>query len=127
MEPLTAKPNDKDSLLALHSYLTHLIEGAGPQDDEPNTDQLIEQALPALINLYKGDKTKLVLQQFQKTVHSVQKFDPEPLNPQDSPDVLSDVVRLFISEVQEINDNIRKINEEAIVVHSIKQAEKEIK
>lgn len=60
-------------------------------------------------------------------MHSVQKFDPEPLNPQDTTDVLSDVVRLFVSEVQEINDNIRKINEEAIVVHSIKQAEKEIK
>lgn len=37
------------------------------------------------------------------------------------------MVEVFFKEVQEISDNIKQINEDAIIVHAIRDAEKEIK
>ena len=36
-------------------------------------------------------------------------------------------MEVFFKEVQEISDNIKRINEDAIIVHAIREAEKEIK
>lgn len=47
--------------------------------------------------------------------------------PQDTSDILAEVIDLFFKEIDEISDNISKINKDSMIVHSIKQAEQEVK
>ena len=40
---------------------------------------------------------------------------------------MAEVVDIFLKEIDEISDNITKINKDSMIVHSIKQAEQEVK
>lgn len=75
VEPLA--PPTNELLIALHEKIGELIE------KPDNADSLVEQALPLLIELYQGDKSKLLVSNLQKTIFIVEKFEPEqePQNP----------------------------------------------
>lgn len=95
--------------------------------DDSETDYFVESLLTQVVSLYKGNRTKLLLTQLKRTFTDIKQFDAEPQNPQDTSDILSDVMEVFLKEVLEISDNIRQINEDAILIHAVKEAEKEIK
>ena len=40
---------------------------------------------------------------------------------------MAEVIDIFLKEIDEISDNITKINKDSFIVHSIKQAEQEVK
>lgn len=80
-----------------------------------------------MVSLYKGNSTKLLLNQLKRTFADLKRFDVEPQNPQDTCDVLSDAMEVFLKEVLEISDNIKQINDDYILIHAVKEAEKEIK
>ena len=50
-------------------------------------------------------------------------YQNEPQNPQDTCDILGDALDLFLAEIGEISNSIRKINEETMLCESLKIAE----
>ena len=79
-----------------------------------------------MLGTYKGSRTKLLLEMLRDEIKPAKNFEPEP-QPQDTGDLLAELINLFLGEVNEISDVINSINKEQIVLHSVKSAESEIK
>lgn len=59
------------------------------QDENSDSDYFIENVLPRFLAIYKGNTTKLLFTQLKRNLGSIHSLiDKEPLNPQDSADVL---------------------------------------
>ena len=80
----------------------------------------------SVLGTYKGSRTKLLLEMLRDEIKPAKNFEPEP-QPQDTGDLLAELINLFLGEVNEISDVINSINKEQIVLHSVKSAESEIK
>lgn len=78
------------------------------------------------MGLYQGKRSKLLLKLITDDIKPAKQFDPEP-QPQDTGDLLAELISLFLAEVNEISEVINTINKESIVLHSVKSAETEIK
>lgn len=78
------------------------------------------------MGLYQGKRSKLLLKLITDDIKPAKHFDPEP-QPQDTGDLLAELISLFLAEVNEISEVINTINKESVVLHSVKSAETEIK
>lgn len=112
---------NNDNLQAIKEHLA-LLGDVQNQD----LDAWCEEALKNVLGLYQGKRSKLLLKLITDDIKPAKQFDPEP-QPQDTGDLLAELISLFLAEVNEISEVINTINKESVVLHSVKSAETEIK
>ena len=82
-----------------------------PQISEQDQETAYKQVLKSLLSTYKGTRTKLLLELIKDEIKPAKAFEPEP-QPQDTGDLLAELINIFFGEVNEISDVINGINKE---------------
>lgn len=96
------------------------------KDPSQNIDDLCNETIKLVLAHFSGSRSKLLIKLLTEEIKPAKAFEIEP-QPQDTGDLLAEVISLFLNEANEISDVINQINKESTVLHSVKQAEAEIK
>lgn len=78
---------------------------------ENELDSWCEDTIKSVLNVYKGKRTHLLLKLITDEIRPAKTFEPEP-QPQDTADLLAELIQLFLGEVNEISDVVNSINKE---------------